>query len=124
MAIFKVPRASTTQRSQIIIEDAEIVFDTDQKRYYGGDGATYGGIPIASESMTESIILTQLDIDNKNIRLGKVPLTPSTISLTPSGGPRQIYGLDFEIIDSNLLSWDGKGLDSFLEDGDVLFIQY
>jgi hypothetical protein len=43
MAIFRVPRITTTQRSILLLEEGEIVFDTDLKKFFGGDGITLGG---------------------------------------------------------------------------------
>lgn len=48
MAIWKIPRLSTAERLGITPEASELLFDTDQQAYYGGDGATAGGIPLAS----------------------------------------------------------------------------
>ena len=46
MAILRVPRITTTQRVGLLLLDGEIVYDTDKLKFYGGDGATLGGVPI------------------------------------------------------------------------------
>lgn len=48
MAILRVPRITTAQRLPLILLDAEVVFDTDEVMFYGGDGVTPGGFPIGS----------------------------------------------------------------------------
>lgn len=48
MAIFRVPRITTAQRTPLVLLDGEIVYDTDTLNFYGGDGVTAGGIQIGS----------------------------------------------------------------------------
>ena len=126
MAILKVPRITTSARSNLVLEKAEIVMDTDQNVYYGGDGETQGGFPLGagSSNYTETIIVTQQMVNNKKLTLEKTPLFPANVKLDFIGGIPQLNGIDFEIISGNILSWQGKGLDNFIEENDVVIISY
>jgi hypothetical protein len=125
MAIFKAPRISTLQREEIVFEVSEIVFDVNQNRFYGGDGATIGGFPIGKglAGNIEIRNLTQNEIDNKQIALSEIPSDPMAVVVTPQGGPAQINTIDFEVVGS-IVTWDNLGLDNFLELNEVLVIQY
>lgn len=48
MGIFKLPRITTTDRSTLTLGLGELVYDTDLDKVYQGDGATAGGIAVAS----------------------------------------------------------------------------
>lgn len=125
MAIFRVPRITTTQRLGLLMDVGEIVYDTDQKVFYGGDGIVPGGFLIGQSagSIIEIVTLTQDDIDAKQVTLNTTPLSPSTVIVTPEGGIPQINGIDYTIA-GNILSWDGLGLDGFLEVNEVLIVQH
>lgn len=125
MAIFKVPRITQAQRSSLILEAAEIVFDTNLKIYFGGDGATIGGVPLAKGggSIVELFILTEDDLNNKQIILSNAPLDSGSVKLLPRGGIEQINGIDF-VVENNILRWDGFGLDNFFEIGDIITVTY
>jgi hypothetical protein len=126
MAIFKCPRISTSQRLQLTLDESELVYDMDLKSFYGGDGVTLGGFPVGSgvgSITTEYITLTSNDIINKYVTLSAQPANPNTVTLVPSGGPAQINGIDFEVV-GLILSWENLGLETFLEAGEVLIIQY
>ena len=127
MAIFKTPKITTLQRLDLVLDTSELVYDTDQRIFYGGDGLTPGGFPIGSNVgssiVPERIPLTQQDIDNKFVTLSITPSFPDTVRLICEGGIEQVNGIDFQVI-GNVLSWDGLGLDNFLDDTDVLIIQY
>lgn len=127
MAIFKAPKITTIQRQTLLLDVSELVYDVDQNIFYGGDGITVGGLPIGSNIGTsippQRIELTQQDINNKYVTLNIAPLYPDTVSLTCENGITQVNGIDFIIIE-NKLSWDGLGLDNFLDNTDVLIVQY
>jgi hypothetical protein len=72
---------------------------------------------------TEIFTLSALDITNKFLTLSSTPQSLETVSLFPAGGINQVNGIDFDVV-SNVLSWNGLGLDGFLEAGDVLIIKY
>jgi hypothetical protein len=125
MAIFKAPKVTTAQRNTLILEVSELVYDMDQKAFYGGDGSTPGGFLVGESSgfIVEQIDLTQDDINNKYVTLTQTPLVPDAVILNIDGGIPQINGIDF-IIQGNKISWSDLGLDGLLEETDVLIIQY
>lgn len=125
MAVFKVPRITSAQRSNLLLQEAELVFDTDQKAFYGGDNVETGGFLVGEGigKITSNITLTNLDISNKFIILSKSPLLPESVTLVPAGGIQQVNGIDFEVV-GNELRWNGLGLDGFLEENDVLIVQH
>jgi hypothetical protein len=125
MAIFKAPKITTDQRLSLTLDVSELVYDVNQKAFYGGDGNTTGGFPIGANAgfIVQRIELTQTDIDNKYVTLASAPLISSAVILTPEGGPMQVYGVDFIVV-GNQLRWEGLGLDNFLDATDVLVVQY
>lgn len=125
MAIFKTPRATTVQRTGLTLEVGEIVYDTDQKAFYGGNGTSLGGFLVGGNSgfIYRRIELNIDDIANKYVTLPDVPLSPTSVFLTIEGGIPQINGIDYEII-GNKISWNGLGLDNFLDNTDVLLVLY
>lgn len=43
IAKIKIRRGTDAQRKTVVFEEGELVFTTDQKRIFIGDGVTYGG---------------------------------------------------------------------------------
>jgi hypothetical protein len=122
MAIFKAPKVTTNQRQTLVLEVSELVYDMDQKAFYGGDGIKPGGFLIG-ETGLELIELTPEDISNKFVTLSQTPLVPDAVVLNIDGGIPQINGIDYRI-EGNKISWSELGLDGFLDDTDVLIVQY
>jgi hypothetical protein len=126
MAVFRVPRITTEQRERLILLESEVVFDINLKKYFGGDSLTQGGFLIgAGTSLTnfERIPLTQQNINDKFVTLNSIPDMAEKVLLTIEKGISQINGVDFEIVDNKIM-WNGLGLDNFLDDTDVLLVQY
>lgn len=125
MAIFKAPKLTTVQRSTLVLEVSELVYDIDQRAFYGGDGHSVGGFLIGETSgfIVEKIPLTTQNIEDKFVTLIQAPLAPSGVVVTVDGGISQINGIDY-IVDGNKISWNELGLDGFLDNTDVLIIQY
>lgn len=123
MAIFKVPRISTAERSVLTLEVGEIVYDTDLGVFFGGNGVSEGGFQVGSGFTVETITLTSTNILNKSVTLSGTPLYPQNVLCIPEGGIAQRYSIDFTI-SANTLSWDALGLDGFLEAGETLTISY
>jgi hypothetical protein len=127
MAIFRVPRITTEQRLDLVLQEAEVVFDINKQIYYGGNGIIAGGFPIGTgvgaSIPPERIEITQQNVIDKYVTLNAIPDFPSAVTLTMEDGIQQVYGVDF-VINGNILSWDGLGLDNFIDDTDVLLIQY
>lgn len=72
---------------------------------------------------TEIITLSSADIANKFLTLAETPVVSDSVTLYPQGGIPQINTIDFSVT-GNVLSWSGLGLDGFLEENDVLVVQY
>jgi hypothetical protein len=125
MAIFKAPKLTTSQRNNLVLEVSEFVYDLDQKAFYGGDGSSAGGFLVGATSgfIIEKIQLTQQNINDKFVTLAQTPLISSAVIVTPEGGITQVNGIDYSIT-GNKLSWENLGLDGFLDNTDVLIIQY
>ena len=127
MAIFKTPRISTANRMQLTLEESEIVYDSDLKHFFGGDGQTIGGIRIgANEQLKffkEEIILNQNQISSGIINLQNTPDKPETVRLIPKNGIEQDNGDDFSV-SNNQLVFSNLGLDGFLELGETIYIYY
>lgn len=70
-----------------------------------------------------SLSLTQQNINDKFVTLPYTPVEPTDLVLDIKNGIKQINGVDFEVT-GNILSWNGLGLDNFLEEHDVLIIQH
>ena len=73
--------------------------------------------------VTVQVTLTAQQISNKEIILTITPSVPGAVTLVPEGGIPQVNGIDFEV-SGNILSWEGLGLEGFLELGELLIIQY
>ncbi len=126
MAIFKAPRITTLQRLALVLQASEIVYDLDTKSFWGGNGTTLGGFPLgagATFSEFELITITQDNLDTKSIELSKAPLAAQFLILEVINGITQLFEQDYTFT-GNILSWDGLGLDNFLEIGDILLIKY
>lgn len=127
MAIFKCPRITTPQRVSLLLEQSEIVYDTDAQVFYGGDGVTQGGFPIGQGvgQKTELIEISDQMILEKGLFLQSAPTIQGSVLLEFINGTRQLYGIDFVVQSStNFLTWDGLGLDGFIEKDDIIFLQY
>lgn len=125
MAIFKAPKLTTAQRNNLVLDVSELVYDLDKKAFYGGDGSVKGGFLVGATSgfIVETIQLTTQNINDKFVTLAQTPLVPSAVIVTPEGGISQVNGIDY-IIQGNKISWNELGLDGFLDNSDVLIIQY
>lgn len=72
---------------------------------------------------TQSFTLTSQDIFDKKITLSHIPANNS-VFLIPDGGAPQRIGIDFDVVNSNEISWNGLRLDGFLEEGETIYITY
>lgn len=50
MSLFKLPRITTAQRTPLVLELGEMVYDTTNNTIYRGDGTTAGGLPLGAGS--------------------------------------------------------------------------
>ena len=53
MSKFLCPRTTTAARTAVIPEPGEILYDTELRAFYGGDGVTPGGIPLSDVTTAE-----------------------------------------------------------------------
>lgn len=67
--------------------------------------------------------LTALEASNKEIVLLEAPTTPNKTQLDIIGGSSQEYSSDFIVV-GNVLSWSGLQLDTTLNEGDRIRVQY
>jgi len=89
--------------------------------FWGPKGVTeYEAVKKAA---SETITLTQQNINQKRITLTLTPDVSYNISVTPREGCAQFIGSDFSVAGKDI-SWDGLGLDSLLVVGDILQIDY
>jgi len=51
MAVWKIPRITTAQRAALVPEASELIYDTEQQAFFGGDGMTAGGLSLGSSSI-------------------------------------------------------------------------
>jgi hypothetical protein len=125
MAIFKAPKITTDQRLSLTLDVSELVYDVNQKAFYGGDGVSIGGFPVGANAgiLYERIELTQQNIDDKFVTLASTPLLSSAVIVNCEGGIVQRFGIDYTVV-GNEIRWDGLGLDGFLDETDVLLVQY
>ena len=84
-----------------------------------------------SVTKTESLTLngTDISVKYKDLTITADVINPShTSDLNPSGGPKQQYATDYTIISDGTyvrrINWDGLGMDTVLESGDALVVQY
>lgn len=128
MAILKVPKITTAQRLGLTLQEAEVVYDTELKIYFGGDNITVGGFPIGNGSQAvsfvETITIDQTNIDEKRIVLQNETTNQQKTKFSFINGTIQILGIDYEYTDEFTISWDGLGLDNFIEVGDIVLIEY
>jgi hypothetical protein len=65
---FRLRRGTDTERQSVVFAEGELVYTTDTKELYVGDGTTLGGIRITGAVSTSPIALTQdLDMNSFNI---------------------------------------------------------
>lgn len=57
MSVFRLPRITTAERTPLVLELGELVYDTTNNTVYRGDGTTAGGQPLGAGSA--SFIHTQ-----------------------------------------------------------------
>lgn len=85
----------------------------------------YGGLSGASGDplQVEMITLDSTMISNKELSLLHAVTSPAETLVFLDGGSVQKYGIDFTV-SSNILSWDGLGLETIINVNDVLILQY
>lgn len=72
----------------------------------------------------EEIEITSQHISQKSFNLTEAPNYYLNIHFLPDGGPPQRPTIDFELVGEKTISWNGKGLDGILSEGDIVNIIY
>ena len=82
MASIRLPRITTAQRTALVLSLGEIVYDTDNNSFYGGDGSTSGGFLIGGslaaatiKTLYESNANTNAFTDAEQTKLGYITVT-------------------------------------------------
>jgi hypothetical protein len=83
--------------------------------------ADTGAGPGADKTRIENIELSAVHIAGKQVSLAETPV--GSIALDVFKGTAQIQGTDFAV-SGNVISWNGLPLESLLEIGDILRVQY
>lgn len=97
------------------LEDKTInLYKNNTKITIGSDGIS---------SAEQIFILSEEDIERKYLILQKKPINGSIV-FTPDGAIPQRKGIDYRLISENKIDWNGLCLDTFLEEGEVIQINY
>ena len=78
---------------------------------------------ISGNYFVEPITLDASQIANKQITLVNTPGKPDATTVNVSKGIQQDYSVDFIVV-GNVLSWNGYGMETLLEEGDKIKIGY
>lgn len=78
----------------------------------GGGGGSY---------QVEQFSLTSGQAAAKQVTLSSIPTTASYTILLVQGSGGQVYSIDYTVSGSTL-SWNGLGLDGFLDDTDTIVV--
>lgn len=96
------------------------LLDTGTSSAVGGGAAVGGG---SGNQVRQIITLNPTMISDKSFAIAQAPANPANVDFIPYGGSKQRYSVDFDV-NSNIISWSGRGLDGFLSSGDVVEITY
>lgn len=91
-----------------------------------GDLIAGSGLPSGSTSVNfvkQVVPITAPILAAKQVTLTSAPLNPANVALYPYHGVPQRNGVDFTVA-STTLSWNGLGLDGFLDTSDTIEITY
>jgi hypothetical protein len=97
------------------LEDKTInLYKNDTKITIGSDGVS---------SAEQIFVLSEQDIERKYLILQKKPINGSIV-FTPDGGIPQRKDIDYRLTSESKVEWNGLCLDGFLEEGEVIQINY
>jgi len=71
----------------------------------------------------ENRVISQEEINAKNLILSDTPTEPRAVVLEPMMGPNLMFGIHYAV-EGAKVSWDGLGLDGIIVEGDNYRIQY
>lgn len=98
-----------------------ITADSLQQHLFGIDAEL---ATVASQIYRESRVLTGIEGSSKSLLTANTISNASAVKIFPQGGVLQFYSIDFTVIGTNQISWNGLGLDGVLNAGDRVFIEY
>jgi len=75
-------------------------------------------------SNIEYVTISELMIQNKKINLLSTVNFFEKTKFSFINGTTQLLGIDYEFLDAQTITWDGLGLDNFIESGDIVLIEY
>lgn len=87
------------------------------------DALTKGQLDDTLFVKSETVEITAAMISAKQLSLSGTPKTGQGILVIPYEGLPQVQGVDYNLT-SNVISWDGLGMDGIIEEGDTLEIYY
>jgi hypothetical protein len=76
------------------------------------------------EPKVEVRTIEQFEVNQKFITLQSAIGQPSLTKFHFINGTTQIINIDYKIENGNVISWEGLGLDGFIEAGDIVRIEY
>lgn len=78
---------------------------------------------ITSGRYVDRFTLSALNISQKKVTLLNTPLSANNVVVNTPHGPVQNLNQDY-IVSGNDVSWNGYGLETILEEGDILIVIY
>lgn len=115
--------------SNPILAIGEMAVELDTSRFKIGNGVDhwndlpYGLAAGGGGYKSETFILDSTMISNKQVNLSVINAEPSETLLFVAHGTIQKFGVDFTAVGS-VVSWTGLGLETIIDVGDILIIQY
>jgi hypothetical protein len=86
-----------------------------------GENEEEGGVAAPLEHYIFTI--SAQNITDKKITLSVTPSNPDSVIFIPEGGIPQFSGVDFSVNGTDL-SWDGLGLDGFIEEDEIIHVYF
>lgn len=78
---------------------------------------------VGDEYVVEERIITVAEDTAQALTLAFTPNDPTKVLVSSPNGPDQRNGFDYEVVGSTL-NWNGKALETLLEAGDILIVNY
>lgn len=72
---------------------------------------------------TELRVISSIEASNKTLSLLAIPSSPTETVVMTVGGTVQKYNIDYKVT-GNELTWNGYGMETIIESGDMLVIIY
>jgi hypothetical protein len=72
----------------------------------------------------EYVTISHVMVAEKKINLTSAATAFEKTKFSFINGTTQLLGVDYEFLDAQTITWDGLGLDNFIESGDIVLIEY